>query len=350
MLYFNKNSIIYVLCPSKWVTWWPEAIHQLVYKLHNSWFLAFICYMQEIDNPMPEIYKKYYPWINYVYYKDVNDNKSNILIVPEIYISKLIKFNNIQKSIWWLSVDNWEKIISPMINYFFNNILKLIKNNFFNKVTDFIYSKILNIFWKINFPLDKKIVHLCQSKYSEKWILDKKGKHIIFPLSDYLNNEFLIDTWFNIELKENIIVYNPKKWIHFTRKLISKFWKLHKFVPIINMTTIEVQNLLKKSKIYIDFWNHPWKDRLPRESALQWCCILTNTEWSANFFSDIPIKDDYVFDKFILNEINAKIINIFDNYDKCIHDFEYYIWQINNQETIFENEIKNIFINTDLIF
>lgn len=46
------------------------------------------------------------------------------------------------------------------------------------------------------------------------------------------------------------------------------------FKPIINMTRDEVIRELQRAKVYIDFGNHPGKDRIPREAAILGCCAI----------------------------------------------------------------------------
>lgn len=350
MLKVSSDSIIYVFCPSKTVTWWPECLHQLAFKLNKLWYNAKMVYYPKIDNPMPEVYNKYYPNIDSVFCDWVIENENNFIVVPEISVKLLDQFKNINKSIWWLSVDNAEKKIGKLIdNAFFLKIFNKLnifttKNNFFNRLYGYIKYILAKKIWKINFPDNRDIVHFYQSKYAENFVLKNKWKHLVYPLKDYINQEFIINSGYEISEKENIIVYNPFKWIQYTTELIQKYWTEFKFVPIKNMTPKEVQLLLKRAKVYIDFWNHPWRDRIPREAALQWCCIITNTNWSAWFFEDIPILNKYIFEEFDSKRVYEAIVNIFNNYNDNINDFEYYREKILKWEETFENQILDIFI------
>ncbi len=353
---FKKNMkeklntwVIYVLCPAKWITWWPEALHQLAYKLTCLWINVKIAYFPKIDNPMPELYNKYYPNVCYTYADNIIDDKNNFLICPEAYIKEIDKFNFIKKSIWLLSVDWIEKRIPISFYNLWFFIIKLLWKIIWinNKIYDFSYRLfffINNKIWCKYIPKDNNILYFYQSKYAENFILNKNKKYICYPLSDYLNYEFIKNTWYDISKKENIVAYNPKKWFKYTNKLIKLYGDKLKFIPIINMTPNEVQLLLKRAKVYIDFWNHPWKDRIPREAALQWCCIITNIKWSAKFYSDIPILLEYSFEKFNAKNIYCKINEIFNNYENKVEDFWIYREEILKQELIFEEEVKNIFL------
>jgi hypothetical protein len=84
-----------------------------------------------------------------------------------------------------------------------------------------------------------------------KWFSDLKP---LYYLSEYLNEDFL-KTQTDLTKKENIVVYNPKKGLAFTQKIIKKAKDI-KFVPLINMSRDEVIKTLQKAKVYIDFGNH----------------------------------------------------------------------------------------------
>jgi hypothetical protein len=106
----------------------------------------------------------------------------------------------------------------------------------------------------------------------------------------------------------------------------------------VNKTREEVIDLMSESKVYIDFGNHPGKDRIPREAAICGCCVLTNLLGSAGFYTDIPIPNRY---KFSENYAEVKraldlIQTIFKYYEESIKDFDIYKRQIKNEKIIFE--------------
>lgn len=207
-----------------------------------------------------------------------------------------------------------------------------------------------NLGFKKNF---EKAISLCSGDFialadqDDIWIeskieifLKSKGIDNLIYMSDYLHKNF-IDIETNLKLKENIVAYNPKKGIKFSTKLIQVASDI-KFVPIENMTREEVIQLLQKAKVYIDFGFHPGKDRIPREAAILKCCIITNKKGSANFFEDLPIKNEYKFDDKAssIHEIEKKIQECFFKYDETINNFTEYVDKIKNQEKQFDNEIK----------
>ncbi|MCM8776202.1 MAG: hypothetical protein NC930_07645, partial [Candidatus Omnitrophica bacterium] len=101
ILKLTPESKIYVLCPSQVATGGPEAIHQLVHELRVLGYDASIVYSPQVDEPTPAAYRHY--GINNVW--EIDDKPLNLLIVPEVWADRVKEFSNMQKAIWWLSVD-----------------------------------------------------------------------------------------------------------------------------------------------------------------------------------------------------------------------------------------------------
>lgn len=326
-----KDSVFYIWCPAKAVTWWPECLHQLADKLTNMGLNVKVFYWPQCENPAPDVYKKYY---KFSIAEDIIDSEKNYLIFPEIWVSKLCKYSKINKILWRLSIDNAERNIPVLWSF----SKKIDFWYFWNWIINYINQRL----WSIVVPKDQNLLHLFQSKYAENYILNKGVKVRWLFLQDYLNKEFILSAEKKVE-KEDIVVYNPKKWFKYTKKLISywsKFWI--KFIPIKNMNPMQVSDLLMKSKVYIDFWYHPWRDRMPREAVMKWCCIITNTTGSANFYDDIPIPADYSFNKFNAPKIISKIRDIFEKYDYKKSDFDFYRNIVFLWEKRFEQQIIDI--------
>jgi len=135
-------------------------------------------------------------------------------------------------------------------------------------------------------------------------------------------------------------VYNPKKGYKFTSKLIKKARKHNlNFKPIENMTRKEVIKTLEKAKVYIDFGNHPGKDRLPREAAIMGCCIIVGTKGSANH--DIPIPPEFKLTDIptIIKKIKSCLKNFKQNHAK----FQNYRNLIKKEPQKFQKDLKKIF-------
>jgi hypothetical protein len=190
--------------------------------------------------------------------------------------------------------------------------------------------------------LDDITLHLCQSKCAEEH-LKAKGISNLTYLSEYINNDFL-ESRFDVNRKQDIVTYNSKRGYMFTKKIIKNAKNI-KFIPIINMKRNEVIELLKNSKVYIDFGSFSGKDRLPREAAILGCCVITGKKGSAKYFEDVPILEEYKFEDkeeniyLILN----KIKDCLKNYNIRYKDFENYRNIIKKEPENFINNLKKIF-------
>ena len=129
----------------------------------------------------------------------------------------------------------------------------------------------------------------------------------------------------------------------FTKKIINKSPQFN-WVALEHLSTEEVVTLLRSSKVYIDFGNHPGKDRFPREAAISGCCIITGRRGAAGNSIDISINEKYKF-----NDIVKNIPLIIDLISKCLIDFENmqkdfleYRKKISLEKDIFSKEALNI--------
>ena len=326
-LHIYKDTKIFVACPANAATGGPELLHQLVHELSKLGFNAYMFYYNRVDNlnPINDIYKDY----GNKFVDDIEDSSNNIFITPEVKTTLIYDYENIQKVIWWLSIDNYYKQFKS--------------NNFFKKIVKQVLYKV-GYFRVFNFEKDDYIFHFVQSEYARQYLL-KKGIGNIFFLSDYLNNIFIKKQLMRINNnKDDIVIYNPKKGVKFTKKLIEKLKNI-KFIPIENMTREEVSELLSKAKVYIDFGNHPGKDRIPREAAISGCCVITGKDGSAKYYKDIAVLDEFKFDAIDknLNKIVEKINSCFVNYEIEFEKFNPYRDVIINEQSKFIKETINIF-------
>lgn len=333
---FNK---VYVICPIGIKSGGPELLHQLVYQINKIFGKgsAVIAYIGDLREKPVKEYEKYInkTWISA---NDISDKKENIVIFPETCLALWNKYHNVTKYIWWLSVDNYLSTGSIKYNLkrfgILHTLVRYLRGNIKN------YSNQI-----INADLN-----LCQSYYSEKFLRDKKiPESKIVYLSDYINDLYVKNSDVSQKLnKEDIILYNPKKGLKFTQEIIqnskSKKWR---WVPLINLTNEEVKKYLEHSKVYIDFGNHPGKDRFPREAAILGCCVLTDKKGSAQYYEDVPIKDKYKFEdtKENISKIIQAIDHCINNYENVTKDFEDYRNYIKGEKITFVNDVARIFEN-----
>jgi hypothetical protein len=383
MIEIYKNTKIFVACPANAATGGPELLHQLAYHLRKDLSIdAYMYYYFDfvfeklkskmynvLTNCNQKIEKFYsmnkneykaistYQMYNVSYVFDIpleDDNSKNILIVPE-GLYGLSSFKNIKKGVWFLSVDNfyiWKYIVENKINLLlYKSINKIFKILFKKPLINFDITseKILKMLVeKCDYTKDPLLklsdFYLFQSHYAIDHFKNLEHKYY---LSDYLNKDFLkIET--DLSNKEDIVAFNPKKGFSFTKKIISSAKDI-KFVPLINMSRREVIKTLQRAKVYIDFGNHPGKDRIPREAAILGCCVITGKRGSAAFFEDVSIPEEYKFEDREENipKIIDKIKDCFENYEERYKDFEHYREVIKNEPQRFIEDLKKIFVKVE---
>ena len=304
----------YILCPENIVTGGTELAHQLCYEINKNGKNATMYYTDKtgdietpMDVPTPEKYRKYCN--THVRSISEVDVTGNVVIVPESIADWAFIINNATICVWWMSVDN------------------------FNHLDDDDYIRALDY---------KSSLHLVQSYYAAEFLRSKKiDDNKLYWLSDYIGdiyNKFILP----VNYRKNIILFNPKKGFDNIVPLI-KMCDFAEWKPLINMTEEEMVLNMQLAKIYIDFGNHPGKDRIPREAAACGCCILTNKKGSAAFEEDVPIDDDYKFSEpYDYNSIIEKIQNIINNYENHFMNFDKYRTMILSEKGYFEEDTKGL--------
>lgn len=284
--------MIYVACPPRYVTGGIELLHQLTAEL-RQYTEAKILYIDRTPNmgdPQPREYDIY--GNSYV----INSRRDGITIVPEIWAHLNAEV------IYWESVDNY-----------------------FNYHSDYELRHI-----------PETTIHLAQSKYAVQF-LESNGFKNIIEVSDYLNDDFFISR--PETTREPVVLYNPAKGLEFTEQLFSSGLL---FIPVTGMKRAEVINLMHRSKVYIDFGNHPGKDRMPREAAICGCCVITGRNGSAMY--DIPIPEEYKIERMHYNipEIINRISDCIENYDIRRKDFDAYRDSIRAEKEQFKEGVKQL--------
>lgn len=342
MIKVFPNTKVFVHCPAGAVTGGAELLHQMVHVLRNEQVNAYIVYYGEKAHVLPSEYNCY----NIVIADKVEDQSYNIEVIYEGVYDFVRKRKQIQKLLWWLSVDHFYMCAAPYLSLCdlvkwdinmawraflrrsFNLIFRGGEKSFFNTIS----IKELRLL---------RAMHGYQSEYAQNFLQNRDFGEVI-PLKDYINTEHIAP--FSISNREDIVLYNPKKGMEFTKKLIELAPDI-KWVAVQNMTRTQLVELMRKSKLYLDFGYHPGKDRLPRECAMNGCCIITGKRGSAAFFEDVAIGNEYKFDerKALKKDIIIKIRETLANYDTVIDDFAFYRRAILMEKAEFEEQVRNLF-------
>ena len=295
----SGKTKIYVVAPAGVATGGPEDLHQLAESLRMLYPVNKVLmhyFPATVEHPVPATYKHF----NIEFAQEIEDNEDNVLIIPEIYVTKFDAYQHIQKVVWWLSVENYY-LCPPSLSSAqrrINNVLfKLDMPHHF-----FFNTEVKKIPW-----------HLAQS-HSAFEHCKERGIDNVFYLTDYASQDFLK---YDIDetIKKDIVAYNPKKGLAFTKRIMAASPDIE-FVPIIKMSHEQMADVFKKAKVYIDFGFHPGMDKMPREASILGCCVITGERGSAKFFDDIPIPPDYKFREhwFTVPRIRRKILTCFRDY------------------------------------
>jgi hypothetical protein len=306
----------YILSP--WAeTGGPEALHQLCSTLNELGENAFIYYYgndysQTHKGEFVPKYSEYTLKSSDIDNVNALDKENNIVVVPEVFPVRLIEnFQNCKVVFWRLSI--------------------------------FTHGQELNL------PTFQKVYHGCQCDTQFKILKDSKlfDKNKYFMLSDYVNQIYITNEKNLVKDRKNQVLYNPRRGIKHTQSIIGKLSERGiNFIPITGMSNEQIRNLILDSKVYIDFGDHPGKDRMPRECASGGCVVITGTQRCGANKKDIPIdtKFDYneIDDNYDYEKIGEFILEVLDNYQIHFENQKSYRNIIRKEKKIFIKEIQNM--------
>lgn len=321
---------IYIISSTHAATGGTELLQQLCYQMRRINVDALMYYTEKYDDS--NVKNKFEPMYNNPVSHVIEDGAA--IIVPETEIDFIFRLNRYSNNIiiWWLSVDNYYGSQKSECG-FLRKIYRTIRHS-------------------RNKKLFKRCVHCVQSQYAYEYLHNniRVDDRQIHYLSDYINDTYLEYPVINKCDKENIILYNPKKGYEFTKKLIDAV-KEYAWMPLEGMTNSQMIEAMLKAKVYVDFGNHPGKDRIPRETAFFGCCVITGLRGAAFNGTDIPIPAKYKIDDKTENiEIIHEIIkSCIEEYEKCIIDFFAYRQIIINEKSKFIDDVELLFVSDSKI-
>lgn len=301
-----------IFCPRGTATGGTELLHQLGYKLKLFGFEVRIYYYGDEDG-MPVVHPHFIRY-DVPGTEQLVDSADHCYIYPEVAVSSLkeikARLPAAKHVLWWLSIDNAE--LTPELEEYISG--------------------------------DKELIHFVQSYYARDHVRDRLGvdEDRLYYLSDYINTGFL-----NIENdshREDIVLFNPRKGYERTSSLIRNSDYHIKWQALAGIIPDRIPEVLQRAKVYIDFGNHPGKDRFPREAVACGCRVITGRRGSAANDHDVPlagqlkISDDSE-DGVILNIIKW----LFENYDRSEGLYEDYIRMIKEEVHEFETDTLRLF-------
>lgn len=277
----------WILCPGNYATGGVELLHQLAHEIDGTiWYRG--------GGQTPDAYEMYHNTVK----TDKHPPQGAVVILPEIWAEMADEFE--RPVIYWESVDNY--------------LIRKTK------------------------PIPDVELHLTQSIYAyhflrEQGIPDEK----IIPVTDYLHAAFMSPDKRHERLP--LVLYNPAKGMEYTQRIIQSTPDI-RFAPIEKMTREEVIDKMDRARVYIDFGNHPGKDRLPREAAMRGLCVITGRNGSAPY--DIDIPDLYKIERTDVERIKGVIRMCVFNYEKYTKDFDGYRESIRGEYAQFREGCKRL--------
>ena len=305
---------IAVLAPSASTTGGPELLHQLVHEIRLHGGDAAIHYVPDPTAEVPERYRCY----DTPPLRALDLGKGDCIVAPETMIRKLPLLSPADRYVWWLSFDFFESRRS-------SKAARVIANTY--------KAALLQLLTRLGTG------HLFQSYYARS----RLKPHLIGGelLSDYLSIEAAAR---DSGPREDLILYNPKKGIEITDRLRAAYPALT-FVPIINMTKAEVEAIFRRAKIYIDFGEHPGKDRLPREAAMMGTVVVVGARGSAAFDEDINLPGGYklAIDDTLPAAFHALIGDILADFPRHQAVQDAYRQVITREREVFAQQVRDVF-------
>lgn len=335
-----KYEQIYILCPKKYASGGPDALHQLCYYIKKIGFKNVYMVYVDLMNNENGLNKKYKIYeTKSINISQIIDSKNTLIVLPENLYRYSCLWKKANISIWWLSVDNFRK---KSIKYDIKNLLiRLLKLDFQNA---FIYLKLI-------FFINKKIYNNFSASYYANDFLNKKNiknNLLIEPISlEFLNEYKLSYKKIEKEKRKNQILYNPKKGYKITQKIMQQNDEDYEFIPLTGYNVTELISLYKSSKLYIDFGLFPGAERMPKEAVLFGCNIITGKHGASQYFNDVPIPSRWKFDDNQEIEISKAIKKLINNYEKYNDNFEIYKKRVINLENEFINKLKLYFFTNE---
>ena len=255
----------------------------------------------------------------------------SIVILPEIYTRLIGRFPRTEIYFWWQSVDNFflhagYTVPGRMIGA--QRVAKMQVGKLRRRVAK----------------------HLYQSDYAREF-LESIALGPRARVSDYLAEEYVQAIARPPRTpRQNILVYNPAKGKEQTEAILRALSEsgrpMPDVVPLKGMTRDQVRELLGRAKVYIDFGEHPGKDRIPREAVALGACALVNRRGSASNPADIPIPGDFKiddrkpgFEKLAADQIHL----LMDDFERQAPRFDAYRQSIAQEPAGFVDEVRAVF-------
>ncbi len=325
--------MVYVCSFDGVTTGGTELLHQLVFMLNKHGIGAQISYVANsypIQLTVTSVVERYSEYVSDAEADlSVIDRKGNVVVVPETMFDLFGQLENAKKVAWWLSVDNYISFVKKLYNFSDKDMTDLYNLDyyFFRERSD--------------------VLHLAQSYYAINFLENKIGiaKDYVTYLSDYINDIYFEKDAQLSQERDNVILYNPAKGGEKMKAIVESL-PMFSWVALQGFTKEEMRYQMEHAKVYVDFGEHPGKDRIPREAGICGCCVITGRQGAAANDKDVPIPMRYKLDDtqdIDLNTFKEVVQDIFDNFNERSSEYDFYRKMIAAEKEQFEKDVKRIF-------
>jgi hypothetical protein len=317
---------IFVVCPGGIQTGGPEGLHQLVHELRHLGADAHISYYP-FDRPFTVLpaYSEYD-----VLPATPEDERGNLVVVPEVLATLSQRYGRAATAIWWLSVDNFFRLED------YGTALRM-------RLRALLYDLGLRGAPAHQPTLSdiRNKIHFAQSTYAMSFLQAKR----MTPsrLGDYLNPVFLNPA--SEEPRSRTILYNKAKPSKALDDLLHAFGDLD-WAPIAGMDRDDVRTACRRAMLYVDFGAHPGRDRLPREAAISGACVITGKRGAAANDEDVSIPPAFKLDENAPDftaRFRERVDVVMSDFASAQDQFKNYRAAIADDRCGFQQNIRGIF-------
>jgi hypothetical protein len=328
---------VLILCP-EYLNGGCEALHQLGFQIARHGGTAHMAYYGpfsrlELDgdiirchvaaSPIPGYFARYQPLALH----EARLGRDTLVVFPEV-LTELASVPDprYQRALWWLSVDN-----------------AILQN-----------SSLLEATYRRRFFADAGLIHFHQSDYARAF-LQANAALRYHALSDYTDPDFTQRSLIAadnppISGRANTICFFPNKGAELASRFIEGRAAMRQpvdFLPIRDMTKARVRDALFDARIYIDFGNHPGKDRVPREAAIAGTVVLLHAVGAARCFPDHPLPAEYFFteDDVATGRLHQKVDAILEEPGVHVAQQRFYRETVTHEEERFDLEVRSFFFS-----
>ncbi len=292
-----------ILCPRKTETGGPEALHQLGAALIAAGHDAAMHYVPaRASNQCPPRYLHYGVPVAY----QLADRPDVVVVIPEVMTDWVWRLHHAQRLIWWLSVAFYRQ-----------------RPKKWTKRAKLWLRERLPSRRPYTFQPLPRLKHVYHGEYVRRFLVGN-GIDDALPLCEFLSPAFLMsEAEVPAGPRRNQGLYNPRKGLAFTQQVIAACADTSiEFLPLSGYNEDELRALFGSSKLYIDFCEHPGRDRMPREAASCGCVVFTGQRGSAGNPVDVPLPPFYKLDEQqpeTLAALRARLLQACEAYDEHRH-------------------------------